>query len=300
MRGSFRSLASWSEYVCSQTWIGNSFWLEAWNQHVLEYPILGSTYKDAVGVWPYMDHLSLTVIQKGFRELRDRGYVTFSGVFTPGELNYLDDLKSNFDIFRLFKYHFLCDPKRATSQLSKKTRYNISRGLRDCQVSKVKLADYIDDIFELHENLAEQTRFSRFARFDRKFLSCLSNLSGVECFAAKDKDQLLGFLLTIQCDNGTHFLATATSSIGKSRRASYALWAHAIDQLNKTPLYLGGSPGIDDSLVIESGVGRFKNRFSTHKAPAYFVGKVLRPDVYHEFSSIFPKERVFPPYRIIK
>jgi hypothetical protein len=93
----------------------------------------------------------------------------------------------------------------------------------------------------------------------------------------------------------------AYSDLGYELRASFALFSHSVEyfvQHGFEWLNLGAGAGV--GLDTDSGLGRFKQGWSTGTRTAYLCGRVFDPKKYEELvmARNTPPTAYFPAYRV--
>lgn len=286
-------------YADSLSHIGSSTIVNGGNSSVIKRAIPQCTsLHDAMGVWPYSSVTNIISANEFRNGLIKEGFITYSAVLKPDSvLNKEEFIKSGFQV-RTLKDHFVHDPKLPTPVFSTKTRFNISRGMRNWDINLIKLADFCDEITEMHEALATSRSFSEIVHVNHSHFQRISQLPGVKVIGAFDDSGLGAALIAIHNQDQLHFHAIVGSERAYKNNAFYALYKNALEIWGGAhTIYMGGVP----TGINAAGIQKFKERFSNRKSPVVILETILDSKKYNWLTKLANVNSMsgdfFPSYR---
>ena len=273
---------------------------KAW---ILERPIPASRYTDAMGCYPLFSCPDWSRLGDDLHDLSSElvSVVVVTDPFGSYDLRYLQDCFK--DVVIPFKQHFVtdlsCSPE---SFLSSHHRRNVRRALRSVQVEQCRdPSDCLEDWTVLYESLVERHAVTGIPAFSRESFSKQLKVPGIVVFRAVRENTAVGMLLWYVQGNVSYYHLGAYSDLGYDLRASFALFSYSVEyfaQHGVEWLNLGAGAGL--GLDADSGLGRFKQGWSTGTRTAYFCGRVFDKKKYEEIvraRNLAPTE-YFPAYRL--
>ena len=268
---------------------------------ILERPIDGFSYRDAMGCYPLFVCEDWSQLEADLDQVE--GLVCLSLVTDPfGEYD-RESLQRCFpDLLTLFKEHFIIDLSRApetfvNSHHRRNARKAFSRlAVENCTNPPDALGDWID----LYRTLIERHHVTGIAAFSRESFASQLAVPGIVAFRAVSEDTTLGMLLWYEQGNRAYYHLGAYSASGYELGASFALFDYSIKYFAQRGfewLSLGSGAGLGSS--EESGLSRFKQGWSTGVRTAYLCGRIFEYERYEEILTTrrMPRAKYFPAYR---
>jgi len=267
---------------------------------VLERPIPGTPYRDAMGCYPLFACSDWGALLEDLEEMRE-DLVAFSCVPDPfGEYD-LEGLRRCFDIAFPYKEHYVLDlslpPESYTSgRHRKRARQALKRvSVEVCE----EPARHLDDWARLYGCLVERHSIRGIGAFSRESFARQLELPGAELLLVFHEGEAVGGNLFFTHNDVSFGHLSAFSPQGYDLGAPYAVKWVAIEHFTGRVRWidLGGVPGVkaDD----QSGLGFFKGGWASGTRMAYFCGSVLNARIYEELSGSPASDLAgfFPRYR---
>jgi hypothetical protein len=271
---------------------------------ILERPIPGTPYVDAMGCYPLFACRNWSQLLLDVDHIGDE-LVSLVLVTDPFGDYTEESLRHTFrDLVIPFKEHFVIDLKaHPETFVHPHHRRNARRSLDDVSVEKCgNLASSIDDWISLYANLI--------ARHDIKGIAAFSNLSfaqqlqvpGAVLFKATYQGQVIGMTWWYVDQGVGYYHLGAYSDQGYKLRASFAVFWRAIEYfagIGLRWLDIGAGAGIGIGSTAQSGLSRFKQGWSTGTRTAYFCGRIFNNVRYQEImkAQLVAPTKYFPAYR---
>ena len=266
-----------------------------WGNFILRRPIRDGTLMDAVGLYPLLTLMPNADVPAGRRVLETAGLVSFVGVADPFESPPPEVLAREFEVCYPFKQHAIIDRRIGRPDFSKHHHYHIRRALRHSLVERLPLRDHLDRWVELYDELVEHRNISGIQRFSRRYFERLAEMPCLGCFAARQNGVIVAMTLWLRGDRIAYYHLGASSAIGYSVSASYALIAAGIEEYGDCDiLNLGGVAGLADD---NGGLARFKRGFANSSASAHLCGMILDRAAYDMLAADYREGQFFPAYR---
>lgn len=269
---------------------------------ILERPVPGSPYRDAMGSYPLLLCRDWSALRADLQELQGRGLVTVSAVpelFGEHDPQLLRECFG--DVVIPFKEHFITDMQRPLAEsVSRHHRKYARKALLQVQVEVVgNPPGFLDEWVELHRNLVARHEVTGIRAYSRRAFSMQLNLPGIVVMRAKYRGSTVGAQLWFQHEHVAYGHVLAFSLLGYEVGAPYALYWFALEHfLGKVRwCSMGGVSGTD---VAESGgLSQFKRGWATTTRTAYFCGRVYDRRKYEELvgQKGSGPEGFFPAYR---
>jgi hypothetical protein len=268
---------------------------------VLERPIPGSPYRDAMGCYPLFACEDWSQLRADLEEMGD-GLVTLSLVTDPfGDYDH-DYLQHCFkDVVIRFKEHFVVDLSRPVREnVSEHHRYYSRKALKTVRVEKCsEPSQYAEEWGSLYDILIDRRTIGGLRAFSKGSLAKQLLVPGMEMFRAVHEDETVGiFLCVVQKEICYAHLISFTED-GLKLGASYALFWSTIEHYSSKLRWLdiGAAAGIASNTT--DGLTFFKRGWTKETRPVYFCGRIFDREKYDEIvrGSGIPSTDYFPAYR---
>jgi hypothetical protein len=292
-----------ADYAASMAGHGRPRLLPRSRGWILERLIPGAGDRDAMGCYPLfccVDWSALTDDLAGMEgQLVSLALVTdpFGG-FDPLTLQ-----RSFPDLCRPFKEHQVVDLARPVlDRLSEHHARNVrrSRRLVEAEVCETP-SRHLDEWTALYATLIERHGIDGVAAFSRRSFEIQLSVPGIVAFRATEGGATVGMLLWYVQGEVAFYHLGAYSPRGYELRASYALFAKALEHFREVVglrhASLGAGAGLRDS--ADDGLLRFKRGWATATRAAYLCGRILDRRRYDELPRFGGTDDAtyFPAYR---
>lgn len=269
-------------YVQSLSEFGRPHHLPGSGGWLLERPIPGSPDYDACGPYPVFTCQDWSRLPADLDEL-DTSWVSIAAVIDPFSETSPAFLQSCFqDVVQPFKQHYVIDLRSYPGPVAHHRR-NVRKALRQVQVALCPEPTLLlPEWTGLYADLVERHQIHGIAAFSGWSFAIQFSVPGLALFRAVQDGQTVGMALWYVMGEVAWYHLAAYSPEGYRCRASYALFATAIEHFAAQGLRwlnLGGAAGLQDQA---DGLARFKQGWATGARTAYFCGRILRPDRYLE------------------
>jgi len=289
-------------YAASFSSSGTPRLLPRSNGWILERPINGFPYSDAMGCYPLFvcedwSQLDADLAQVG------KHLVCLSLVTDPfGEWN-KENLQQWFpELVIPFKQHFVIDLSRAPETfITSHHRRNVRKALQDVRVEEcADPVSFLDDWMVLYQTLVKRHTVTGMAAFSKESLAGQLRVPGTVAFRALRDDATVGMLLWYEQGDRAYYHLGAHNARGYELGSSFALFDYSIRYFADNGfkwLNLGAAAGAEPG--EESGLTRFKQGWATGTLTAYFCGRVFDEEKYEEIvrAQHTPPTGYFPAYR---
>jgi hypothetical protein len=267
---------------------------------ILERPIPGFRYRDAMGCYPLFCCGDWSKLQADLAAV-ELELVSLALVTDPFGNYDVPLLKTSFDRVVPFKSHFVIDLQSPfEASITKHHRYYARKATNEVAVEYCDdPSKFIDEWLELYSNLIQRHSLRGLKALSRVSLLKQLDVPGIVMFRALYRGQTVGaHLWYVQGDIAYSHLQ-ATNSAGYRLGAAYALYWHSIHWFagGLRWLDLGGDAGTGTKNT--GGLSLFKCGWSRTTRIAYFCGRIFQPAEYLEISDAACRERTsyFPVYR---
>ena len=290
-----RYAGSFSEY-------GTPRFLSNCRGWILERAIPGERSRDAMGCYPLFacddwSRLSLDI------PALSESLVALSLVTDPFG-NFDDEgLRECFDLVRPYKQHYVADLAQSIeASLPRNHRRNLAKALSQVEVEcPLDPSKHLEEWLNLFSFLVERHRITGMRALSRRALSHQLRVPGLVMFRATAGQRVVGMHLWFVQGDVAYGHLGAVDPRGYHLRAWFALYAYAVAHFRDQGvrwLDLGGAPDASAN-GEESGLGRFKQGWSTGTRPVYLCGRILQPERYAELVRDRRAEETsyFPAYR---
>jgi hypothetical protein len=267
---------------------------------LLERPIPGGTYRDAMGCYPLFACRDWSRLPEDLDAL---GQDLVSVVVVADPFGAGDDgfLRRCFDRVVPFKEHFVVDLTRPVpgSASTHHRRYS-KRALREVIVERVESPTEFSAEWEmLYRGLVERHRIRGIPALSPTALSKQLAVPGMAVWRARRDGETVGATLWLQHGDVAYYHLGAYAEAGYRSRASFALFWTAIESFAAMGLRwldLGGGAG-SGATAADDGLTRFKRGWATASRAVYLCGRVPAPAVYRRLTEALPPTEYFPAYR---
>jgi len=284
------------EYCESLADFGRPLELAACGGWILERAIPDSGLTDAMGPYPLFACRDWARIGDDFRTC-ERNLVSVVLVTDPFHAPSASDLQREFDVVKPFKEHLVVDLGRPVDQIgSRHHRYYGRRARREIEVvPSTDPVGFSESWTSLYGELVRRRGLTGIKAFSAAAFRRQLAVPGAVLLVACRGSELVGAQIWMVAGRVAYSHLTAMSAAGYDSRASYAIYAAAIDHFRGIVdfLDLGGGAGLADSAqhLVE-----FKRGWSTGARMAYLCGRILDRDGYRLLAGDRQTD-YFPAYR---
>ncbi|MDX2113027.1 MAG: GNAT family N-acetyltransferase [Alphaproteobacteria bacterium] len=262
---------------------------------VLKRQIPGSGAADAMGCYPLTPIAAGARLEDDFDLLRAQGVVSLVLVADPFCAPGREQLAQQFDLATPYKEHYLNDFSHPDLYDSKNHRYKVRRALRDCEVRRIRLAEFLTEWCALYDALIAKHQMLGIQAFSHDYFKALCELEPI-AFGAFSGGELVSCQLWLEHGGYGYSHLVVSSERGYALRAAYALYDASLRYFKERGVRavdLGGGAGATEA---SGGLAMLKKGFSTTSTMCVLCGKILLPDIYEKLS--VGKDRpFFPKYR---
>ncbi len=287
-------------YAASLSEFGTPRELPASGGWILERPIEGAPYRDAMGPYPLFTCRNWSRLPADLEELR--GELVSIALVTDPFGNYDEKLlRRCFDRVVAFKEHLVTDLSLPPEEsVSEHHRYYALKALREVGVEVCESPErYLDDWVRLYDNLIERHRIQGVRAFSREAFARQFAVPGFTMFRAIYQGETIGARLFYVQGDVAYAHLSAMSNAGYRLRAAYGINWFSIRHFSGRERWIdqGAAPGLDSG--GSGGVLSFKQGWATETRTAWFCGRVLNGDRYREILQArgMPETDYFPAYR---
>lgn len=291
------------DYAASLAGFGTPRLLPRSRGWILERTVASTGDRDAMGCYPLFCCGRWASLEEDLAEL-EQTLVSVSLVADPFGAFDEATLRRTFpDLCRPFKEHLVADlTVPVVDRLPQHHVRNLRRSRRAVR-AEVCLTPvrHLDDWTVLHAHLTERHGIRGVAAFSRPAFQLQLGVPGIVAFRATEGTTTVGMCLWyVQGEVGYYHLG-AYSARGYELRASYALFATALEHFRSTGSvrYAGLGAGAGLSETPDDGLSRFKRGWATGTWTAYLCGRVLDRKRYETLAGSRGDGTVshFPAYR---
>jgi hypothetical protein len=269
---------------------------------VLERPIPGTGFHDAMGCYPLFACCDWSHLESDLADLAD-DLVCLSVVTDPFGRYDRALLERCFpDKVLAFKEHFCVDLSLAREDFVCRHHQRYAhKALETLHVRQCHdPSAFVEDWVQLYAHLIRRHGITGIAAFSREAFARQFEVPGLVAFHASYGGTPVGMLLWYVQGDVAYYHLGAHSPLGYERRSSFALFWHALEYFaarGLTWLNLGAGAGLGGDAT--DGLSRFKQGWSTGTRTAYFCGRIFRR---HRYMQLVDAKGVadtnyFPAYR---
>jgi hypothetical protein len=284
-------------YACSLAEFGTPRELPESCGWILERPIPGTEYCDAMGCYPLFACQNWRELGADLDSLGTQ-YISLSMVLDPFGDFKLTHLNEVFDIVRPYKEHLIVNLR--SPSISAHHRYYAKRSLRKVDVEVCSSpAEFADEWIALYSHLIARHNLRGIHAFSpASFLQQL-RVPGMVAFKATHNGTVVAGQLWYLHKGVGYSHLTAANQLGYNLRASYALYYTAIEWFAERIDWLDLGAGAGLKTNGDDGLTEFKKGWANDTRPAYFCGRVFNRRKYLALTEDvdFNLEGYFPAYR---
>lgn len=266
-------------------------------------PIPSTGDRDAMGSYPLFCCMDWARLAEDLACLA-HGLVAVSlvtdpfGAFDPATL-----ARSFPDVCRPFKEHFVVDLETPfLDRLSPHHARNLRRSRRAVEVETCEEPwRHLEEWSRLYSTLIERHDIRGVAAFSRPSFEAQLRVPGITMFRASENASTVGMLLWYAQGDVAYYHLGAYSPRGYELRASYALFAAALQHFQELTTVrhasLGAGAGVAGS--ANDGLTRFKQGWATATRATYFCGRIFDRSRYDQLTLLSGTggTTFFPAYR---
>ncbi len=288
-------------YIQSLGEFGTPYALPESGGWLLERPITGSDYADAMGGYPIFSCQDWSQLYEDLQALNGK-LVSVAVVIDPFGQYDNDALTRCFpDVFIPFKKHYIVQ-LAGTPLDGVKTRHRdyAIQALRSLDVEMI--ADppsALDEWVTLYANLVQRHQIRGMQAFSREAFACQLQVPGLVGFRACYQGKTVGMLWVYVQGEVAYAHLNALNDQGYELRAAYALHWAAIEHLAHRAnwLDLGGGAGLQ--CHGRDGLSQFKRGWTQETRTAYFGGRIIN---HQQYAALIQAQNLghtsyFPAYR---
>jgi Acetyltransferase (GNAT) domain len=290
-----------SAYAASLAEFGKPRRLPQSGGWVLERPVAGGSYKDAMGCYPLFSCTDWSGLKADLDELAT-DLVCISLVTDPFGCYDKRDLQNCFsDKFVPFKTHYVADLRsRPRESVAAHHRYYAQRALRFVDIERCdQPSQFLDEWMSLYDNLIARHRMSGFKVFSRRAFSVQLAIPGVVLLRARLDGEIVGAHLWYVQGDVVHSHLAAANARGYDLSVSYALHWFALETFADEAAWInfGGGAGLNSDDT--DGLTIFKKGWATETRPTYFCGRIFDHVKYADALTVrgLHDNDYFPAYR---
>lgn len=269
---------------------------------VLERPIPGSPYRDAMGCYPLFDCRDWSGLKADLDELAAEA-VSICLVTDPFGRYTVEELQACFpDKVVAFKEHYIldltCDLRKV---IRKKTRQSIKAALRHFGVELcVNPLDHLDEWVRIHGYLIKRHDLKGIHRFSRTSFATQMTVPGFLLFRAVHAGHGEAMLSWYIQGDVAYAHLMGISPLGYELGATYAMFWTSIQHLMGKVRWLDFAGVAGTQHDSDGGIALFKRKWASTTRTAYLCGRILNRTRYNEIvqAKCIPETNYFPAYRL--
>lgn len=288
------------EYALALAEFGTPIELPRSGGWILRRPIPGTGWVDATGPYPFLVCRDWSALGADLDDLRE-DVVSIAATPDPFAEVSRGDLERAFrDRVLHFKDHHVADLSTPIEQfVSRHHLRSAEKALRRVRVEVCTTpVDHLDTWNRLFAMAVHHFGITGIRGFSPGVFARHFTLPGVVMTLAWEGDEVVA--AHVQCVHGDAAYAHLAAAGPRARAvgAAYALYLEELRYFTGRVRWIdwGGSAGVGDT---GGGLADFKHGWSTGTRPAYFAGRVLRPDLYSHLTEAVGATGTsyFPSYR---
>lgn len=268
---------------------------------ILERPVNGTGYRDAMGCYPLFCCADWSLLEADLAELGG-SLVSLAVVTDPFAAVDPDRLKRSFtEVMFPFKEHYVADLSLPLEEIAgRRHRKNARRALREVTVTACDdPARFVDTWTELYGNLVKRHQVTGIQAFSRRAFEAQLSLPGAVVLVAECRGETVGAQVYFQQGDAVHCHLGAVSERGYDLGAFFALDLVSIEYFADRARWLnfGGGAGISGDGA--DGLSLYKKGWATETRTAFFCGRIFDRAAYQSIvreRGIAPTS-YFPAYR---
>lgn len=269
---------------------------------ILERPIPGSSYRDAMGSYPLFACDDWSALPADLGELAGE-LVTVTLIADPFGDYAAEDLLRAFDVVRCVKRRYVVDLTRRDPGIpTPHHRLRARKALRRVEVEiRQDGRGLLDEWVELYGQLVARHAISGIPAFSRDAFQVQLSIPGLVLFRAQLRGQTVGMHLWYERDDVAYSHLSALHRAGYKTGAAFALHDAALRYFRARLrwLDLGGCSGI--AVGERDGLSAFKRGWANATRPSLLCGRILNPSAYEKLRRNEPSGSIyFPAYRALE
>jgi Acetyltransferase (GNAT) domain len=287
-------------YVNSLAEFGTPRQLAACGGWILERPISGSDYRDAMGCYPLFLCENWAGLAEDMARL-GQSLVSLALVTDPFGDYTMADLEQCFNGKIIpYKEHLVLDLQRPLQETTRKGHRKKARhALRELEVEAIENPiTFLDEWTKLYSQLIQRHNLHGIHAFSRASFEQQLSVPGTVAVCARHEGQAVGAQIMYFQGDVVHCHLAAFTATGYEMDASYAIDLFSIEYcLNKARWYnLGGGAGINSK---EDGLTWYKQGWTSDTRTTYFCGHIFDQVAYDEIVAARSSAPTayFPAYR---
>ena len=285
-------------YACSLQEFGRPRELPRCGGWILERPIPGFSYRDAMACYPLFFCENWSQLKFDLQVLEEE-LVSVSMVTDPFGHYDLSLLRRCFDVVIPFKKHFVRELTKPL-ELSRHHRRYTRRAFESVTIDICEEPmRFLDEWTDLYAALVDRFDIKGIRAFSRASFAKQLGIPGAILFRALFEGTAVGAHLVFLQDDVCYAHLAGFNSIGQDLMASYAIYWAEIEYFAGKARWLdwGGGAGIRND--GNDGLSQFKRGWSTDTPDTYFCGRKLNSRTYDEVLKIsgIAATDYFPAYR---
>lgn len=290
------------DYAFSLSEYGDPIKLERSGGWLLQRPILGSKYRDAMGCYPLLTCDNWNGLFDDLGNLKNQMVAVWMITDPFADLSF-EELSSFFtDVCFLFKHHIVVDLSQSRDAIvSKHHKRYAQKSLNHVEISMVENPEAcVGDWERLYRYLIEKHEIKGLTRFSTEAFSKQLKVPGCVVFQAFHEQRVVAMQIWYRYHDRAYYHLGASSEEGYRQYAAFGLFWEAIDYFKRLDikwLSLGAGAGVKPD--SNDGLTRFKKGWSNETLPVYFCGAVMNINQYKQLCSTQSNQdkNYFPAYR---
>jgi hypothetical protein len=267
---------------------------------ILERPIPGFPYRDAMGCYPLFACRDWSKLYADLNNINGE-LVSLALVADPFGMYDLACLKKCFDVVLPFKEHVVVDLRPPFKlNVSRHHRYYSRKSLRDVSVEvHSEATTFEDEWVNLYTNLVTKHNLTGVKAFSRTAFAKQLCVPGIVVLRAMHEGASVGMQLWYVQGHVGYSHLTALAPLGYELRASYAIYWVALEYFRDKVSWLDLGAGASASNEAADGLAEFKRGWSNGARTAYFCGRIFDRKLYDEIVKAcgISATNYFPAYR---
>jgi hypothetical protein len=268
---------------------------------ILERDIAGGEgAADAMGLYPLFACRDWQALHRDLEAVGEDELVSLVLVADPFGGWEETDLAHCFpDRLLRFKDHFVAD-LRDYPGCDRHHRRSVRQAAKLVDIDIAEPASVADEWIALYGHLIRRHGIGGLSAFSPTALRAQLQVPGLTVFRARIGGETAGMVLFYEAGDAVYYHLGAYSEAGYASRASYGVFAAAIEHFaarGHAWLDLGAGAGV--SVAADDGLTRFKRGWATGVRPAYLCGRIFNRRRYVDLARATGNEAAayFPAYR---
>jgi len=257
--------------------------------------------QDAMGVYPFISCHDWRGLPD---DMNDLGEALTSVVAVSDPLGHYDEtiLRRAFcDVVIPFKSHYVANLSARVEEFVHRDHQRRSRNAlaRLSVMISNDASTLVSEWTDMYENLIKRHNIKGIAAFSEASFKKQARVPGALVLKALDGDKTIGMLWWFVSGDTAYYHLGAFADRGYETDASYALFMTSLKELQQRGVRvacLGGGAGLSDK---DSGLSRFKRRWTNAVRTSFLCGRILNPTDYNAVTLALGRSgsSYFPAYR---